>query len=223
MGFVHMEIILSAVIGSRAYGLDHAASDTDILGVFLASTLEVAGLNWSAEQETWTNSSPVGDDYTYHELRKFLRLCLKGNPNLMELLFAVDYLESTQAGTELVSLRSSFLSQKLRATYLGFCLSNLKAIRKLPYDYDKKARHTLRLARQGRQLLAEGTLTVRVDDPEEYFALTRMDKIDMLSKLDDEVYLLSTSKSELPLEPDANPARNFLETVRRINVLSSVL
>jgi hypothetical protein len=218
-----MEILLAAVVGSRAYGLDHSESDTDILGVFLAPTLEVAGLNWHSEMETWTDSGPSGDDHTFHELRKFLHLCLKGNPNLMEVLFAKDYQQYTQTGAELVSLRPSFLSQRLQATYLGFCNSNLKAIRRLPSGYEKKAGHTLRLARQGRQLLEEGELTVRVDDPDEYFALTSMDKIDMLRKLNHEFELLREAKSGLPAEPDADPARNFLETVRKNNVLSSVL
>jgi len=68
-------IILRCVIGSRAYGLDHAASDTDYRGVYLPP----ADMQWSL----WGVPSKLKmtrHRRFYWELQKFLILALKANP-----------------------------------------------------------------------------------------------------------------------------------------------
>lgn len=217
------DIILSAVIGSRAYGTDHAESDTDILGIFLAPTIEIAGLDWNSAKNTWTDSSPEGDDHTYHELGKFLGLSLKNNPNLLELLFAESFEISSEYGLGVIELRDHFLSEALRDTYLGFIDSNMKYLRKRTEDTDKKAKHTLRLARNGVELLTTGHLTVRVADPGEYIELTQLSKDDMMAKLDREIQLLADSPTTLPEKPNAVPIKEYLLSVREASAVSGYL
>jgi uncharacterized protein len=217
------DVILSAVIGSRAYGTDHEDSDTDILGVFLAPTIEIAGLDWNAARNTWTDSSPEGDDHTYHELGKFLGLCLKNNPNLLELLFAESFQILGTYGLGIINLREHFLSESLRETYLGFIDSNLKYLRKRDEDLGKKAMHSLRLARNGVELLTTGHLTVRVADPGEYIELTQMSKDDMMTKLEREIQFLADSPTILPEKPNAEPVKKFLLSVREASAVSGYL
>lgn len=216
-----MEIILSAVVGSRAYGWERPDSDTDILGVFLSPTVKVAGLDWHSSQETWTDSSPTGDDHTFHELGKFLRLCLKANPTLIELLFVEHYVILEPIGEQIIALRENFLSSALRESYGGFCWSIIKSIAHMDEGYEKRARHALRLARQGRQLLTTGHLDVRIADSAEYFALTDLPKDDMLLKLAREINLLRDSSTILPDAPNDGLIRNFLESVREIETIHS--
>ena len=73
-------IIFECISGSRAYGLDTATSDTDIRGVFIAPQEVYYSLSHVEQINNETN------DIVYYELRKFIALLLKNNPNILELL-----------------------------------------------------------------------------------------------------------------------------------------
>lgn len=206
---------LVAVTGSNAYGLAHANSDLDQMGVFIAPSSEVAGLNWNSHHESWTNTSPEGDDLTMHEIRKFLNLCLKGNPTLIELLFMNEYAILTDQGQEMVDLRSHIISEKtLRNSYYGYALSQYNRVAAEDEFKPKMARHTLRIARQGHSLLTTGTFDVKVSDPQEYFDLTELPKKDMLRIIETELNLLSTCDAVIPQLPNREIVADFLRSIR---------
>ncbi|GGB69696.1 hypothetical protein GCM10007424_07090 [Flavobacterium suaedae] len=73
-------IIFECIAGSRAYGLDTPQSDTDIRGVFILPENDFYSLNYVDQVNNETN------DIVYYELKKFMELCLKNNPNILELL-----------------------------------------------------------------------------------------------------------------------------------------
>ena len=73
-------IIFECISGSRAYGLDTPASDTDIRGVFILPKAQFYSLDYIGQINNETN------DIVYYELRKFIELCSKNNPNILELL-----------------------------------------------------------------------------------------------------------------------------------------
>ena len=72
-------MIYRCVVGSRAYGLESDASDTDRRGVYVPP----AELHWSLygvpEQLEYDPTQEV-----YWEVQKFLVLALKANPNVLE-------------------------------------------------------------------------------------------------------------------------------------------
>lgn len=210
---------LITTTGSRAYGLNHANSDVDQMGVFIAPTLEVAGLNWNQHKESWTNTSPEGDDLTMHEIGKFLRLTLKGNPTLIELYFIPDYILITPVGEELRKLAPEVISEStLRPSYYGYAISQYKRVEALDDYKPKMARHTLRIARQGVELLTTGTTSVRVADPKEYFDLTEMPKEGMLYILKSEIDELRTCESVLNDKPNIDACADFLRSVRKTHL-----
>jgi uncharacterized protein len=73
-------LIFEAVVGSKAYGLDTAASDTDIRGVFVLPKEIFYGLEYTEQVNNETN------DIVYYELRRFVELLGRNNPNMLELL-----------------------------------------------------------------------------------------------------------------------------------------
>jgi len=73
-------IILECISGSKAYGLDTPASDTDIKGVFLLPKKEYYGLNYIPQVSNESN------DIVFYELRRFMQLLSVNNPNILELL-----------------------------------------------------------------------------------------------------------------------------------------
>lgn len=73
-------LIFEAVTGSRAYGLNTAKSDTDIRGVFILPKDIFYSLDYTPQVSNETN------DIVYYELRRFIELLSKNNPNIIELL-----------------------------------------------------------------------------------------------------------------------------------------
>src|SRR5688500_17644776 len=172
--------ILGGVVGSTAYGLSHADSDVDRLGVVLASTRELFGLEPPVSQHnsSWHSVKP---DVTTHEALKFCRLALNCNPSILELLWLPDelYEVRTQSGNQLIGIRSAFLSRMgVRRAYLGYATQQFQRLKSRgdgSFSADtrkrteKHARHLLRLLRQGVELHNTGQLTTVVQDPQEYF------------------------------------------------------
>jgi len=168
-------ILLSGIVGSTAYGLAREGSDVDRLGMFAAPTEELHGLHRPKESHVGT-----APDHTLHEAAKWCRLALGGNPTVMELVWlpAELYEVRTPLGDELIGIRTSFLSAgRVRDAYLGYAG---RQFRRLEARCDgplsggarkrvaKHARHLKRLAHQGLELYATGSLTIRVEVPEEY-------------------------------------------------------
>lgn len=212
-----MKTVLQAVTGSRAYGLNHANSDTDKMSIFVAPTVEVAGLFWNSSRESWSDAGPEGDDNSKHEIGKFLRLVLKSNPTLIELLFMNEYEILDDVGQGMVDLRSKMLyTEGIRSAYYGYAKAQHERVRReFPDHKPKMARHCLRISRQATDLLTTGEFNVKVPNPQEYFDLTemsftQMDEI-MLKAVED----IDNCESVLPDSPDKNAVDEFLKDVRR--------
>lgn len=118
-------IILECISGSRAYGLDLPTSDTDIKGVFIFPKEKFYGLSYVPQVSNETN------DIVFYELKRFVELLGKNNPNILELLNTpkdkviyrhplLDQLDS-----------SIFLSKKCKDTFAGYAMSQIKKARGL--------------------------------------------------------------------------------------------
>lgn len=73
-------LIFETISGSKAYGLDSEKSDTDIRGVFVLPKNELYSLNYVPQVANESN------DIVYYELKRFVELLAKNNPNIMELI-----------------------------------------------------------------------------------------------------------------------------------------
>ncbi len=215
--------ILSGIVGSTAYGLAREGSDVDRLGVFVAPTLAVAGLRWNRSHETRTTTGP---DVTLHEVGKFVRLALKCNPSILELLWLPSYETCNPLyGGGLVSIRSAFLSEHgVRSAYGGYARQQAARLATRgdgTFSADtrnrtaKHARHLLRLLVQGQQLLTTGELEIRVTDPGRYFAFDHMSTDEMLAIYRAEDKRFAATKSVLPDRPDEARVGEYLQLVRR--------
>lgn len=171
-----MQPLLSGIVGSVAYGLDHAGSDKDWLGVYAVPTTELFGLDLKAVDQKATVR--VRDpDITLHEARKMALLLLAANPTASELLWLPEELYElrTALGDELIGLRTEVLSApKVRGAYLQYATRQMprleRAIDRAGTEVErdgvaKDARHLARILYQGIELYETGVLRVRLDDP----------------------------------------------------------
>lgn len=186
----------------------------------MAPTVEVAGLHWSSKDESWSDAGPTGDDNTAHEIGKYLRLVLKSNPTLIELLFMDDYEILDETGQGLVALRDKVLyTEGIRNAYYGYAKAQAERVkREWPFHKPKMARHCARIATQGWELLTTGTANVRVINPALYFKMNEFEQDELFEVLDETVESINLADSILPDRPDTRAVADFLREVRRNNI-----
>lgn len=224
-----MNVLLKGVVGSTAYGLNHDSSDVDYMGVFAASTNEVLGLG--RIQGSVVTKDP---DTTMHEAKKFVTLCLNGNPSVSELLWLDAYEAISPLGDELTGLRRSFLSaRKVRDSYLGYATSQFERLKNRgdgSFSADtrkrteKHARHLVRLVEQGFHLYRSGELIVNLRsnaseiDPDWVFQMGRQIADDPSRA---EEYMrraearFDSAKAAIIGDPDVAAVERWLLRVRR--------
>ncbi len=220
---VMKNILLQGIVGSRAYGTNHARSDTDRLAIFLSEPNAVLGFKDHAKSYHLTDPS----DLHLHELQRFLALALKGNPTIMELLWLTGHETVTPIGQEILDNRIKLMGKEpLRNAYVGYAKGQLRrhgCERSLETTSERHRRqrqllHCYRLLMQAESLLATGTLTVRLTEDQ----ISRMNQFKTLSKpeLETEYQTIvkkideAWDKSSLSEHPDRAWAERFLIKTR---------
>jgi uncharacterized protein len=216
-------IILEGVAGSQAYGLATPTSDEDIKGIFVAPTDEILGLD--KPKDTYDHTAP---DYCYYEVEKFMRLALKCNPTVLEMLWLADYSKLTMFGRMLVSNRHLFLSESgVREAFGGYAYSQIVRLKKRTNEgkdgfgrglrYEKHVRHCFRLMREAKQLLETGTMDIRYHDPAEraeLFELGLAPLEEVEARYAEAGFELDFIESVLPAKPDRDAVNTMLLTFR---------
>jgi uncharacterized protein len=212
-------VIYRCVVGSRAYGLDTDASDTDRRGVFLPP----ADLHWSL----YGVPAQIERDATqecHWELGNFLVMALKANPNILEVLWSPLVEVATPLALELVAMRASFLSRLVYQTYNGYASSQF---RKLEQDLRtrgevkwKHAMHLVRLLLSGIAVLREGEVQVRVVEHRERLLAVRRgempwDEVDAWRLALHREFERAYEATRLPERPDYERVNAFLVRARR--------
>lgn len=216
--------IIGGVVGSHAYGLNIEGSDVDRMFFSAAPTTLFHGLTppWD---KTATIVQHEPEDVVVHEAAKALKLVLKCNPSILEVLWLTEYEVCTNMGQRLIELRNQLISQKLvhnaYFNYAGDQFTRLKNAGRFPTvpvsRIKKHARHILRLLDQGTQLYTTGTFSVKVDDPQRYFdfaeevAETPDAALRELSRAEE---IFSTARTPLPAEPNTYQGEVWLHSVR---------
>jgi hypothetical protein len=168
-------VVLEGVVGSTAYGLAHADSDVDHLGVFLEPSENFLGLDGvPVRRQSW--KQPGEEDRTLHEVGKFCAKVLGGNPTFTELLWLPDrfYVSSSGVGEQLIGLRRHFLAARpVRDSYLGYATQQFRKLEARgdgSFSSDtrkrteKHARHMARLLVQGLYAWVAGDIVVNLGD-----------------------------------------------------------
>lgn len=219
-------IILEGITGSQAYGLDTEHSDTDIKGVYVLPTKDILSIGFNPEKTTKDHVNP---DWVYHEVGKFMKLVISGNPTVTELLYLDSYTVLTPIGEMLTASRDLFLSTKaVMNAYRGYAFSQAKRLNNRTeqgldgYDsalknrFAKHTRHCFRLLMQARQLLETGTLDVTVTPTQRDYLFEMGEKtadeiVDEFMRQDAQ---FDSIVSVLPDKPDMDELNALLYNIR---------
>ncbi len=233
-------IRLAGYRGSVAHGTaGDIIDDVDVVGVFIAPPSHYFGLTSLEHIERIGIADKY--DFALFELRKYFRLLLKSNPNVLSLLWLPQnlYIIQTDWGKWLIENRDIFMSKALYKSFGGYAYGQLRRMthpctnqafqgkrrreRFEKFGYDcKNAAHLIRLLRMGIEALTSGEINVARHDAKQLKEIKRgdwtlkqiEDEADRLQHLLDEAFV----KCALPNKPDYKKAESVL-----IDILSKEL
>ena len=209
------DLILMGYRGSKAIGTYvEGESDIDLIGTFVAPKEHYIGLGGGKE----TIEKEIGDyDMIFYEVRKFFKLLLDSNPNVLTLLgIPYNMLHFHTVKGLLIRCRmDKFLSiQGVYDSFVGYARSQLGRFEGGDW---KNAMHAIRLLRMGTEFLETGELNVQRDDAEELIEIRKgntseewiRDEFDIWMEKADQAY----ENSVLPEEADREIVEKLLMSI----------
>lgn len=231
-----INVIYATITGSKLYGIDTEESDTDFKGIAFPTRSQLIGLE-NFEQQKYSNGVEDGPEKVEGEawaFKKFINLCMKGNPTVIEIAFADPkfHIHSTPIGLEIMKfVRDNMLTKHLFKPYSAYHRAQIRKLqskqrvgkRKAIVDehgYDCKfAGHAYRLARQCCIVMREGTLRPTLDPEDRELALkiragkenfTMEEVLQLLEEVDKDMYV-AYNESKLPEKPDFDKVNQFVQ------------
>jgi predicted nucleotidyltransferase len=231
--------ILLGYVGSIAHGTyipktdPNAIDDKDILGVCVADESTYLGLHHFEQKEVKQGEW----DSVVYEIRKFFRLLLGQNPNVLGLLWLQekDYIHVSESGREMLNNRGLFVSKQAYHSFAGYAHGQLHRMthgahegymgdkRKVlleKFGYDcKNAAHLIRLLRMAIEFLGDGALQVYRPDAAELKEIKRGDwTLDRVKQEADRLFILAQEafvRSTLPAHPNHEGAEKLLVSIMK--------
>lgn len=223
-----MTTILKTLVGSHAHGLSTHESDYDWREVFVRPTEELLRVDPPAEKA-------LGDDaLTAWEVGHVLRLAMKCNPTILEVLAGQSEHETWFEGLPLLELFPAFLSKKrVLDAFHGYAHQQRHKLEMAKLDAGeseakelrrrKALAARLRILFSGGELLRTGNMTVRIVDVPVIGEQVKRAKFgDMTNEegaeIADALKLdldAAFGASRLPDAPDIETVNAFLITLRR--------
>ncbi|PQJ78221.1 nucleotidyltransferase domain-containing protein [Polaribacter porphyrae] len=147
-------IIFECISGSKAYGLATPNSDTDIRGVFILPKEQFYSLDYVGQINNETN------DVAFYELRKFIELCAKNNPNILEMLNVPEECILYKHSLFDQIKKELFLSKLCKNTFANYAFTQIKKARGLnkkisnPVDKKRKTVKDFCIIRDGKKAVS---------------------------------------------------------------------
>lgn len=196
----NFKIVYTFLSGSRAYGINEPDSDYDLVAVFIPAPDYYLGLNMSKIPDAveikdigveMEDGSGIVVGIKYYELKHFVQLALKNNPNILEGLWADKdcIIRCNDTMSMLKDIRKLFLStEKAYSAYRGYaydqCTKMIGAdaptgrmgakrkeiLDKFGYD-TKNATHLFRLLYTAIDVIRNQRIQVKLDEDARKFLM----------------------------------------------------
>lgn len=228
--------ILAGYRGSISHGTyvpqnnPDSIDDKDAMCIIIPSKAHYYGIKEYGSRGTKEIKRDEWDVVVY-ELKKYVSLLLKSNPNVLSLMWLeeTDYITRSEYGNMLIDNRDMFVTRQAYHSFIGYAHGQSHRmthmafegymgekrkglVRKFGYDI-KNAAHLIRILRMGIEYLTEGRLYVKRKDATQLLEIKRGEwsleqvqkEADRLFQLAEEAYVRST----LPNEPDYEKVNNL--------------
>jgi predicted nucleotidyltransferase len=216
-------IIKKVLAGSHAYGLSHENSDLDVRGIYVLPPAAFLGFT-----DPGLELEP-GEfkDTKFFELKKFMSLCMKGNPSQLEILFSPNLIKGGVEEFLVYTLnmnRDCLIGKKaIKSAYVGFIEGEKNAANKDENEARrlKRWKHIFRLSFQAIDLLESGKLSVELSeaDKKDIFYYTQpgtcsKNELNIMAENRIQIIKRLYETSNLPEEADAQKAEEIMRFIR---------
>jgi len=236
-----LNIILAGYRGSIAHGTyvpstdPNSIDDKDLMGVYTGRKEHYIGFGGREVYERKLNEW----DVVLYELRKFIGLLLKSNPNVLMMLWLPEkyYLYKNFYGQMLIDNRKIFVSKYAYHSFSGYAHGQLHRMTNFKYEgymgekrktlvdkygYDcKNGSHLIRLLRMGIEFLTEGELFVEREDATQLISIKKGEwSLEQVKREAEKLFLLAQEayvRSKLPDKPDYKKAEELLMSMVESN------
>jgi len=237
--------VLGGFRGSIAHGMyvpssnHNSIDDKDLMYVIVPGVENYFGIStWGSRG---TKEHMVDEyDVVVYELRKFMGLLAKGNPNVICMLWMKEnmYTLMTEAGEMLIENRDIFSSRAMYHSFVGYAYSQFQRMTKFKFEgymgekrkalvdkfgYDcKNAAHLIRLLRMGSEFLLEGVLHVERPDAKQLLEIKKgkwsIEKVKIEAERLFARIEASYDKSSLPAEPNYDKINELCVEICRMRM-----
>jgi hypothetical protein len=238
-GFLLAPSLMALVrTGSHAYGTSTPESDTDYTAIVLPPAKYILGLR---KFEHWEPGVQENLDIKAMSIAKFVSLALRGNPNVVEMLFFSDdcFLRRDANFDLLTRYRQKFLSREVYKRFSGYARGQFHKMESGKYENDMGAKrkewvdkigydpkdgsHLIRLLFAGYGLATTGTLSPRLENQDRSIVVSIKQGEWKLDALKSYAFYLEQSSEEafhspncpLPEKPDTDFVEDLLIGMHR--------
>jgi predicted nucleotidyltransferase len=236
-----MKPLYVTLVGSKLYGTYTSESDTDFKGIAFPEVDELIGLKNFEQKEFEDTEHEDGPDKmegSIFAVRKYINLCMKGNPTVIELAFADPKFHAftTPLGLEIMEyVREHMLTKHLFKPYSAYHKAQMRKLQSKKregkrkeivetHGYDPKfSMHAYRLAKQCVIVFREGVLRPTLDPEDLELAkkiragkenFTMEEVLEILEEVDKEMYD-AYKESTLPEAPKFHEVNDFMVDIHR--------
>lgn len=116
-----LTFIFGAIVGSHAYGTNVEGSDVDLKWVYVQSAKDFY-------ENGYKEQINISKDETAFELKRFLDLCRKANPTMLELIFSPEdcIVYEHISWRRIKVLRRQFLTKECYHPFVGYAISQIE-------------------------------------------------------------------------------------------------
>ncbi len=232
-----LNLILLGYRGSIAHGTylpstdPNSVDDKDVMGIFIGRKEQYLGFE---KEDVYEKKMNEWDAVSY-ELRKFIGLLLRSNPNVLMMLWLPGkyYLYKNSYGEMLIKNRDIFVSKQAYHSFSGYAHGQFKRMTNFrfegymgekrkqlveKYGYDcKNASHLIRLLKMGVEFLMEGELFVEREDAPQLISIKKGEwTLEQVKREAEKLFDLAQQayiNSKLPTKPDFKRAEQLLMNI----------
>lgn len=114
-------LIYKVLTGSHSHGTNIPESDLDYKGVYVLPNEKILGFGYIQQID-------LGKDETYYEIRRFIELLMKGNPTVLEMLYAPHdcIVIQKEAFAPILENRHIFLTKQCLDSFGGMAVEQIR-------------------------------------------------------------------------------------------------
>lgn len=212
-------LIFVSISGSHLYGFSSPDSDYDLRGAHVLPAREVLGLQEKKETiDFLKTSNGLEIDFDSHDIRKFFKLLLGKNGNILETIYSPLVVHTTPEHEELQSIAMGCVTRYYAYHYLGFANSQLKLYRKENPHRVKPLLYIYRVVMTGLHLMRSGQIEPNLVRLNEEFKLPYIPELIARKQANSEQVVLE-DKDLLVYEKEILRLLGELEAALAVSVL----